>query len=71
MVADGLTWQGIVRQEYSDMVLVANINHTFFILCCFLCRNICDALCYVSYSKVLKQCPEGPDEEAEPFPLVK
>jgi len=34
-------------------------------------RNICDALCYVSYSKVLKQCPEGSDEEAQPFPLVK
>jgi len=34
-------------------------------------RNICDALCYVSYSKVLKQCPDGPDEEAQPFPLVK
>jgi len=34
-------------------------------------KNICDALCYVSYSKVLKQCPEGSEEEAQPFPLVK
>merc|ERR1712071_261266 len=32
--------------------------------------NICDALCHVSYSKTLRQCPSG-SVEALPFPISK
>ena len=64
---------GFVIRKYSNIFHCSNIDHTLmmFLTFSFVHRNICDALCYVSYSKVLKQCPEGPDEEAEPFPLVK